>query len=907
MRCSRCQAENPAGAKFCGQCGAPLGAGCPSCGAANPSENRFCLQCGASLSTTGLQAPASPEPRTAPIPILTPTGTLPGEMKQVSVLFCDIVNSTPLTERLGPERMRDLVHGFLQTSTAEVRRYDGTAPQFTGDGFMALFGAPLTHEDHVRRALLAAVAIQRALGENNEAAARQRLDLQVRIGIHTGPVVFGPIGDQLPMDYTAIGDTANVAARVQQAAEPGTILLSEATWLHAQDFARVEPVGRLTLKGKDKPILAYRLLGVSHRRAGLRESDPAHTTAFVNRESELAILNNFLRQVESGCSQAIGVVGEPGIGKSRLLAEFRRQIADGRITWVEGRCLSYGTAIPYLLVLDLLRSNCEIVETDAPDTITEKVRSGLQEVGMDPDRDSPVLLHLLGIKDVGSSPVLSNPEAVKAKTFEILHQLIIRGSKQRPLVLVLEDLHWVDKISEEFLAFMAENASGGRILLLAAYRPGYRPPWMDKSYAGQTPLHPLSRDDSIHVVRSALRAERLIDLVTEEIVAKADGNPFFLEQLALHASEVRDLRSDLMVPNTIHDVVMARIDRLPEETKQLLQIASVIGREFSFRLLRAVWGERSPIETLLNELSRLEFVYERAETEGSVYVFRHALTQETAYGSLLERHRRAYHGAAGHALEALYGGRADEVSELLALHYGRSDEAEKSVYYAIQAAEKSQRRWANSEALTYFGDALHRLDIMPDTQSNRLRRIDAVIKQAEVKFALGRHTEHIQALEEIRGLVDETGDPRRRATWHYWIGFLHSLTGGQPEVAIEHCREAAAIASAAALDEIDAFAASCLAQVYLITGRLREAVEAGERALTSFETLGNLWWASRTIWHLHPAAQSLGDWETSLRYCRRALGYGAYPRGPSHQGGRLVAHGGSIHSSGLSRTRTAVL
>jgi tetratricopeptide (TPR) repeat protein len=422
---------------------------------------------------------------------------------------------------------------------------------------------------------------------------------------------------------------------------------------------------------------------------------------------------------------------------------------------------------------------------------------------------------------------------------------------------------------------MAENASGGRILLLAAYRPGYRPPWMDKSHAGQTLLHPLSRDHSIHVARSVLRAGRLIDLVTEEIVAKADGNPFFLEQLALHAGEARGLRSDLMVPNTIHDVVMARIDRLPEETKQLLQIASVIGREFSFRLLRAVWGERSPLEALLNELSHLEFVYERVETEGSVHVFRHALTQETAYGSLLERHRRAYHGAAGHALEALYGGRADEVSELLALHYGRSDEAEKSVDYAIQAAEKSQRRWANSEALAYFGDALHRLDIMPDTQANRLRRIDAVIKQAEVKFALGRHAEHIQALEEIRGFVDETDDPRRRATWHYWIGFLHSLTGGRPEVAIEHCREAADIASAAALDEIDAFAASCLAQVYVITGGLREAVEAGERALTRFETLGNLWWASRTIWHLHPAAQSLGDWETSLRYCRRAFEHGA--------------------------------
>jgi tetratricopeptide (TPR) repeat protein len=527
-----------------------------------------------------------------------------------------------------------------------------------------------------------------------------------------------------------------------------------------------------------------------------------------------------------------------------------------------------------LLVLDLLRSNWGIGEADTPDVITDKVRSGLQAVGMDPEQDGTVLLHLLEIKDVDGSPALANPERVKEKAFEILRQLSIKVSLRRPLVLMLEDLHWVDKLSEEFLGVLAENVRDARILLLATYRPGYRPPWIDKSYAGQTPLQPLSRDDSIHMVRSMVSAERLVDLITEEIVAKADGNPFFLEQLALHAGEARDLRSDLMVPNTIHDVVMGRIDRLPEETKQLLQIASVIGREFSLRLLRAVWKDAGSLEISLRELSRLEFVYERVETEGTTYVFRHALTQETAYGSLLERHRRAYHGAIGQSLEESYHGRADEVAELLAFHFGRSDEAEKSVDYAILAAEKSQRRWANNDALIYFNDALHRLDPLPDNQVNRLRRIDAVLKQAEVKFALGQHAEHIQALEQIRDLVEQTADPRRRATWHYWTGFLQSLTGVRPEVAIEHCREAASIASAVGLNEIKAFAESCLAQIYLFIGRLREAIETGERALASFEALGNLWWACRTIWHLNPAAMALGEWEASFKYCRRALEYG---------------------------------
>ena len=837
MRCPRCSADNLAGMKFCGQCGAPLGAPCPSCGSGNPPEHRFCGHCGAPLDRAGLHEAVAPGPF-IPKPAEAPGTALPGEMKQVTVLFCDIVGSTPLTERLGAEAMRDLVRSFLAASLAEVDRYGGAAPQFTGDGFMALFGAPVTQEDHVQRALLAALAIQRALGATEDSSGADTLELPVRIGIHSGPVVFGPVADRFPMDHTAIGDTANVAARIQQAAEPATILLSEATYELAQSYARVEPVGPLVLKGKADPITAYRLLEVSQARAALRPSTAARSTTFVNRQNDLTVLNDFLRQVERGHRQVVDIVGEPGIGKSRLLAEFRRQLAGERVTWIEGRCVSYGTAIPYLLMLDLLRSNCGILETDAPESMIAKVRSGLERVGIDAAQDSRVLLHLLGVKDTGAAPALSNPEAVKAKTFEIFRQVSIKLSLERPLVLVLEDLHWVDKISEEFLGFLAENIGEARVLMLASYRPGYRPPWIDKAYAGQLPVQPLSRDESIDVVRSVLNVERIIELATEEIVAKADGNPLFLEELTLHAGEAKDLRSSLMVPDTIHDVVMARIDRLPDELKRFLQMASVIGRELSLRLLSAVWRGAEPLDNLLRELNRLEFVYERVVGDGIVYVFRHALTQEAAYGSLLDSQRSAHHGIVGNALEELYRDRREEVAELLALHFGRSKDAEKAIDYAILAAQKSQRRWANTEALAYFSDALRILDALPDTEPNRLRRIDAVLNQAEVKYALGRYTEHSRALEEIRGVVDETADPPRRAAWHYWTGFLHATSGGRPDVAIEHCREAAKIASAFSLDEINAISESCLAQVYMIAGRLQEALEAGERALAFFEARG---------------------------------------------------------------------
>ncbi len=794
-------------------------------------------------------------------------------MKQVTVLFCDIVGSTELTDRLGAEAMHELVRRFLDRTLAEVHRYEGVAPQFRGDGFMALFGAPVTHEDHARRALLAALAIQRVLGERSGEEASNEPPVTVRIGIHTGPVVFAQVAESFQME-TAIGDTAIVAARLEQAAEPGTILISDTTHRLAQGYARAQPVGPVDLKGKPEPIEAYRLLGISHRRSLLDQESSVHTTYFVDRHSELAILNGFLHQIESGHGQAIGIVGEPGIGKSRLLAEFRRQLAGGRVFWIEGRCLSYGAAIPYSLTLDLLRGNWGIIEADPPQAIVEKVRLGLQQAGMDPDEDAPVLLHLLEVKDAAEPLARSNPEFIKGKTFDILRQIVVNASLQRPVVMAFEDLHWIDQISEEFLGFLSESVRDGRILILATYRPGYRPPWIDKSYAGQTPLQPLSRDDSLQMVRSALRKGRLVELVTEEIVAKGDGNPFFLEQLALHAGEAREHRSELMVPDTIHDVVMARIDRLPEETKRLLQIAAVIGRDFSRRLLNATYHQPSSIDKHLRELVRLEFIYERLEPEGVIYVFRHALTQETAYGSLLERHRRGHHGDIGRALERLYAGRIEEVAELLAFHFGRSDETAQAIDYAILAAEKSQRRWANYEALNYFSDALRRLQTMPDTAPNRLRRLDAVLKQAEVKFALGRPAEHIEALQEIRAIVAETDDPRRRAAWHYWTGFLTGLTGARLNNAIDHCREAIAIASASGLEEIQSPATSCLAQLYFLAGRLHDTIDAGEAALSSFETRGDRWWAGRTLGHLTQAANALGQWRQSLDYCRRVLDHG---------------------------------
>ncbi|MGH7347056.1 MAG: ATP-binding protein [Candidatus Rokuibacteriota bacterium] len=373
------------------------------------------------------------------------------------------------------------------------------------------------------------------------------------------------------------------------------------------------------------------------------------------------------------------------------------------------------------------------------------------------------------------------------------------------------------------------------------------------------------------MVGPMLAAEAALESLRPAIVAKADGNPFFLEELARVAMEEG---SALQIPDTVEEVLLARIDRLSPAARGVLQHAAVLGPEVSLSLLRAVLADSGDIEPNLAELSCLEFLYERHDGDELTYVFAHGLTQEVAYRSLTEIRRRAAHAAAGFVLEDMYAGRIDDVVDLLAYHFGRSTAAEKAVDYALVAASKAQRRWANAEAVAHFEGALRRLDAMKDTQANRLRRIDAVVNQAEVKFALGHHAEHIKDLEAIRGLVDREADPRHRATWYYWTGFLHSLTGSKPEVAIAYCREAAAIADAEGLEELRAYAECCLGQVYYVAGDLRGALDTGEHALAVFESRGNVWWACRALWILSTAALYVGDWERSLGYCRRALAHG---------------------------------
>jgi class 3 adenylate cyclase/tetratricopeptide (TPR) repeat protein len=686
-------------------------------------DNRVLVWVGEPASaSTPPPVPGTPEPASAPAPdhereplsytpkhlaekILTSRSALEGERKQVTVLFCDLANSTPIAERIGPEAMHTLLNRFFELALNEVHRYEGTINQFLGDGFMALFGAPLAHEDHARRGVLAALALQRTLQEADLGKPYGE-ECQFRMGLNSGLVVVGSIGDNLRMDYSAVGDTTNLASRLQDHAAPGDILISESTSRLVQGAVRLEALPPVQVKGKMELVPLYKVIGTLPRRSPIASRSERTLSQFVGRERELATLEAVFTQVESGQGQVVGIVAEAGGGKSRLLYEFRQRLQEKGVTYLEGRCLSYGSTIPYHPIVDILRNNCALTENESAEHIAEKVHVALQEVGMDPEKSAPYLLQLLGVKEGTASLAVLTPEAIRTRTFETLTQMSLKGSQQHPLIVEIEDLHWIDHTSQDYLASFVESLPGTPVLLLTTYRPGYRPPWLEKSYATQVALPNLTPQHAVTVVHSTSQQQALPVPLQQVIIEKAQGNPFFLEELTRAVMEHGDPAAALDVPDTIQGVLSARIDRLPEDTKRLVQTAAVLGRAFSPRLLDAIWDGMAPLEPLLAELKRLEFLYEQTSTDESLYIFKHALTQEVAYESLLTTRRQELHAAAGHALERLYHDWLAEHYEALAHHFTLGEVWEKAFHYLTQSGHKARQAYANQEAITFYTQAI---------------------------------------------------------------------------------------------------------------------------------------------------------------------------------------------------------
>ena len=824
--------------RFCGRCGTPLAARCPHCGAEAPPDFRFCGHCGKNLQESAPPAaPTGYTPKHLAEKILKSRSALEGERRQVTVLFADVAGFTTLAERLDPEEVHRIINGCFERITAEVHRFEGTINQYTGDGVMALFGAPIAHEDSARRAVHAALGIQRAIADYGATLRAERgPTLAMRIGINTGAVVVGAIGDDLRMDYTAVGDTTNLAARLQQAARPGAVVVSEPTHRAIEGFFETADLGRLEVKGHE-PVHAWEVVRTRGARSRIAVGRERGLSAFVGRDAELGTLLARFADVEAGRGQVVFVAGDAGIGKSRLLYEFRRQLEEnGRAgSWVEGQCVSFGRSIPFLPLVDLLRKNFGIEEFDGEPEIIAKIETAMRRMG-GLDQHVPFIRYLLSV-DPGDATV-ATLEAPNRRNlaFAALRALTVRGAQLRPVILVVEDLHWMDVGSEEFFGSLMESIAGVAVMLILTYRVGYAPAFGSRSYYSTLTLTTLSESETLAVARSVLGAAQLPPEILAALRQKAEGVPLFIEEVAKTLLDLGVVRREgdrlvlvggpetIDVPETIHDIIMARLDRLGEEGKRAVQLASVIGRQFLVRLLSRVSGMSQQLDGLLRELQALEIIYQQGLLPEPAYVFKHAVIQDVAYNSLLRERRRELHRHVAFALEDLYPDRLAEHYEELAHHFSEGEEWAKAFEYLTLSGDRAREASANLTALDWYAraqDAAAR--VVPPVSRLRLAHVHQ--RRMQILTAVARleeaRAEGLRMLEYARA----EGDRRLEAEAHADLAYCHYMALSWDHVAdVEsHSRQAYEIARDIHDDRLIARTLYLTASIDQMQARLSEA------------------------------------------------------------------------------------
>ncbi|MGH7322120.1 MAG: AAA family ATPase [Candidatus Rokuibacteriota bacterium] len=707
MRCPQCAQENPPGARFCNACGTPLEAVCPACAHVNASGSRFCSECGQPLSREAaprpLRRPGPPEsytPRHLAERILTSRSALEGERKQVTVLFADLKASLELLADRDPEEARQLLDPVLDRMMDAVHRYEGTVNQVMGDGIMALFGAPLAHEDHAVRACYAALRMQESVTQYGDEMQRLHgVPLQIRVGLNSGEVVVRSIGSDLHMDYTAVGQTTHLAGRMEQMAKPGSVLLTVASLKLAEGYVVVKPLGPIPVRGLADPVEVFELVGVAATRTRLGVRAARGLTRFVGRDPELEQLRQALERARAGHGQVVALVGEPGVGKSRLAWEFIRSHRTHGWLVLEATAVSYGKTMPFVPVIDLLKTYFAIEDRDDARRTREKLTGKLLTLDESLKPSLPALLALLDVPFEDPQWQRLAMGQRRQRTLDAVRRLLLRESHVQPLLLVFEDLHWIDTDTQALLDSLIESLPTARLLLLVNYRPEYRHAWGGKSYYSQLRLDPLPPDRAEALLQALLGDDGELQPLKRLLIDRTQGNPFFLEESVQTLVETQALVGDrgayrvakgvqtIVVPATVQAILAARIDRLPHDDKRLLQSASVIGKDVPFALLHAI--AELPEEALRQGLSGLqagEFLHETRLFPEGEYTFKHALTHEVAYAGLLHERRRALHVRIVDALERLYPDRLAEHADRLAHHAFRGEAWGKALTYLRQTA-----------------------------------------------------------------------------------------------------------------------------------------------------------------------------------------------------------------------------
>jgi class 3 adenylate cyclase/tetratricopeptide (TPR) repeat protein len=814
-----------------------------------PLDRRFCGACGQALILTAAQPPrfASPEaytPKHLGEKILTSRSALEGERKQVTVLFADLKGSMELLADRDPEEARKLLDPVLERMMEAVHRYEGTVNQVMGDGVMALFGAPLAHEDHAVRACYAALRMQEAVKRYAHDIQRtEGLPIHIRVGLNSGEVVVRSIGSDLHMDYTAVGQTTHLAARMEQMAMPGSILITGDTLRLAEGYIHVNTIGPVPIKGVSEPVEAYEVTAPGPVRRRLEAAAVRGLTRFVGRQAELEALRQALENARAGHGQVVALVGEPGVGKSRLFWEFTHSHRAHGWLILEGGSVSYGKATAYLPIIDLLKAYFQIEDRDDGRKIREKLTGKLLTLDRALEPTLPAFLSLLDVPVEDREWQALDPPQRRQRTLEAVKRLLLGETQVQPLCLVFEDLHWIDSETQALLDSLVEGLPTARILVLVNYRPEYQHGWGGKTYYTQLRIDPLPPESAEELLQALLGDGARLEPLKRLLIARTEGNPFFMEESVRTLVETKVLAGDrgayrlakalesIQVPATVQALLAARIDRLAPEEKALLQTAAVIGKDVPLTLLQAVAElPEAQLRRGLAQLQAAEFLYEASLFPELEYTFKHALTQEVAYGSLLQERRRALHGRVVEAIESLYADRLAEQVERLAHHALKGEVWERAVVYFRQAGSKAAARSANREAVACLEQALVALGHVAESRETLEQAIDLRFDLRTSLVTLGEYDRVFRCLREAQTLAAALDDHRR-------LGRVFSH----------------------------------MSQYFWIIGDHERAIESGRRSLDVARAVGDLALQLTTNFHLGEVYHALGDYRRAADMLRSTV------------------------------------
>jgi class 3 adenylate cyclase/tetratricopeptide (TPR) repeat protein len=919
MRCSQCGQDQPSNAKFCGSCGARMGLGCPACRAVSPLNSKFCLECGASLTGAAVPASAaaaSPEaytPKHLAEKIIATRNTIEGERKQVTVLFADLKGSTELLADRDAEEARRLVDAVLERMMEAVHCYEGTVNQVMGDGIMALFGAPVACENHAVRACYAALRMQRSMRQYSKELRRGGgPELHARVGLNSGEVVVRSIQNDLHMDYTAVGATTHLAARMEQLARPGAILVTDQTFQLVNGFVEAQPLGPTPVKGVAEPVEIYEVLRAGQVQSRLQAAVARGLTPLTGREAELTLLREVCGKAVGNEAQVVALVGEPGVGKSRLLWEVAQWAKGQGWLVLEGTSPAAGTTTAYAPMIEVLKRFFGVSEGDSPRRMRHKVVNQVLARNTRLKRTIPALFAFLGIAAAQDRWRALDPAERQHRMVEAIRRLLMRESLSRPVLMAVEDLQAIDADTQSLLGRLIAERPAAPIVFLVSHRPEFQPIWKGLSYYTELRLEPLRADSAAELLDVMLGPGTDVAPLKRLLIERTEGNPLFLEESVRTLIETKVLLGEpggyrlgkalanIQIPTSVKAVIATRIDRLAPEDKRLLQWAAVIGREIPLVLLEAV-AELPPsdLRRALERLQQAGFLYEVRLFPDLEYAFRHPSTHEVVYAGLLKERRRLLHGRVLGAIEASVKRAEEEYIEQMAYHALRGESWSKAVDYLRRAGRKSVAQAANAEAVECFRQALLALGHLPSRRDSLERAIDLRLDLRAPLLQLGQLDEALTHSREAAAMAEKLGDDRRLAQAYTYIINYHYLKG-EPEQVIAFGERCLEIGAAFRDLPLQTLARRYVGQGHHVQGAYRRAEELLKQNVEALEgaRIGDDM-VQAAVNHVSSSAwlgftyAELGEFDSALTWVDRAQ--------------RTAESSGHSYSQAIARTLTGLV